>query len=134
MQFDQTPLLVAMQSSLSPQRDSIVKALLDHNANVNAADTIGTTPLMHAVMQPRPCGLVAMLLDKQAINANMVDAAGQNALMLAIEAAATMQVHDQNALAQDQDQQLMSELSAKCILSDIMARTRLDTKDEVRSN
>ncbi len=76
-----TPLLMSLSMSMPSIDPALVKTLLEKGADVNAANTYGQTPLMHAVWEGPE--LVSLLLQKGA-DPHAKDKEGKTALMNAV--------------------------------------------------
>ncbi len=64
-------------------KDDVVKALIDHGANVNITDNYGSTPLISAVADQGHLKTVQALLSAPQIDINTKNIYGANALLLA---------------------------------------------------
>jgi len=61
-----------------------IKTLINHKADVNARDSLGNTPLMHAARMARSLEVVRMLLEFGA-DPMLTDTSGHNALQILLE-------------------------------------------------
>jgi ankyrin repeat protein len=93
-----------------------VQALLDHGADVNVKDSLGTTALMKAVISSRE--ITPMLLAKSA-NVNAKDNDGKTALMWAVD----LQFHGGHAIPETV--QLLLDKGAEVNAKDNSGRTAL---------
>ncbi|CAK4083226.1 unnamed protein product [Aphanomyces euteiches] len=73
----ETPLIVATKKNES----AVVSFLLEHKVNVNATDSMGRTPLIHACTN-EAAEIVETLLRHPDVNVNAVDKTGQSALSI----------------------------------------------------